>query len=269
MVNQKGGVGKTTSTCQLAGTLTAMNRRVLVVDNDPQGSLTQGFWGPEAFASLDPSETVSALYAGDEPTPSRVIRPVGLAGIDIVPGSSHATRYNVPMPWEAEQGVQDCLKGFLDEVSGDYDLVLIDCPPNLHLCTWAALVAAEFLVVPVQVEDYGVQGLASVNEWADLVRSGPNPGLTLLGYLITMFNGRLAIHNGYVGLLRNGHGEKVFTAMIPLAADIKEAVAARKTIVEHKPKGASAKAFRAVAEELLGRVASLRNQSPIILKEAV
>src|SRR3954465_12316042 len=95
LLNQKGGVGKTSTCHHLAGTLARGGRRVLLVDNDPQASLTQGFWGPMATHELDPGATVASLSAGDEPFPEQVIRPTGLEGIDLVPGSRVATDHNV------------------------------------------------------------------------------------------------------------------------------------------------------------------------------
>ena len=124
------------------------------------------------------------------PFPDQVIRPTGIAGIDLVPGSRHATEFNVPLPHRRPPEAQSCLREFLAEVRDGYDLVLIDCPPNLHLCSWAALVASDYLVVPLQPEDYGAQGIIEVQESVQLVRSGPNPRLRLLGYLLTLMNAR-------------------------------------------------------------------------------
>src|SRR3954447_19952855 len=118
LLNQKGGVGKTSTTHHLAGTLAAGGQRVLLLDNDPQASLTQGFWGPVATAALDPDATIAALYAGLAPFPEQVIRPTGIGGIDIVPGSKVATDFNVPRPHEAAFEAQTCLRAFLEEVRG-------------------------------------------------------------------------------------------------------------------------------------------------------
>jgi chromosome partitioning protein len=255
MLNQKGGVGKTSTTHHLAGTLAAAGRRVLLIDNDPQASLSQGFWGPVATAELSPDSTVAALYAGLDPFPEQVIWPTGIAGIDLVPGSKVATDYNVPRPQDTAPESQRCIRSFLADVRDRYDLVMIDCPPNLHLCSWAALVASDHLLVPLQAEDYGAQGLGPVQESADLVASGPNPGLHLLGFLLTMFNARLAIHKLYENLLREQYGAAVFETRIPYAADFKEAIAQRKPIVQYKPRCASAKAIKSLADELLSRLA--------------
>jgi chromosome partitioning protein len=253
-LNQKGGVGKTSCTHHLAGTLALMGRRVLCVDNDPQSSLSQGFWGPLAARQIDPAETVAALYAGHRPFPEQVIKPTGVAGVDLVPGSRHATDFNVPRPHEADPGVQACLRTFLDEVRGSYDLVLIDCPPNLHLCSWAALVASDYLIVPLQPEDYGAQGIVDVQESFGMVQAGPNPALALLGYLITMVAPRKTIHQLYEERLRVMYGEDVFAARVPEAVDYVEAIARRLPIAQYKPKGAAAKAIRALAEELEARI---------------
>ncbi len=255
LLNQKGGVGKTSCAHHLAGTLARDGRRVLLLDNDPQASLTQGFWGPLATDALDPAMTVAALYAGETPFPEQVIRPSGLEGIDLLAGSRVAGDYNVPRPHEADPERQACLRAFLEEVRDRYDLVLIDCPPNLHLCSWAALVASTHLLVPLQAEDYGAQGLGPVQESMAQVTAGPNPGLMLLGFLITMYNARLAIHKLYDQLLREQYGAAVFETRVPYAADYKEAIARRLPIAAYKPRGASAKAIKALADELLARLA--------------
>ncbi len=255
LLNQKGGVGKTSTCHHLSGTLAKAGHRVLLLDNDPQASLTQGFWGPEATRRIGRAESVAALYdAATTPIPEVLIRPTGFDGVSIVPGSKHLTPFNM-MPPETWLASERGMREFLAEVRDDFDVTLIDCPPNLHLCSRAALVASDFLVVPVQVEDYGAQGLEPVQEAAAEVQAGPNPALGLLGFLVTMYDKRLGIHLAYEALLREMYGPLVFDAAFPLAKDFKEAVASRQPISHHKPKSAAAKAARAVADELMGRVA--------------
>src|SRR3954469_11607089 len=129
ILNQKGGVGKTSTTHHLSGTLAQMGRRVLLLDADPQASLTQGFWGPVATPQLDPPSTISAVLGGDRPHPAQVIHPTGLAGVDLVPGSRTATSFNTPDPHGADPEAQHSLRDFLDEAGAGYDLILADCPP--------------------------------------------------------------------------------------------------------------------------------------------
>lgn len=255
LLNQKGGVGKTSSCHHLAGALSAAGKTVLLVDNDPQASLTQGFFGPEAMRATGASASVAALYDPDfAAVPEAVVRPTGVAGVAIVPGSVGLTRYNQlpPERWaDSERGMRE----FLDEVKGDFDLVLIDNPPNLHLCGWAALTASDGLVVPLQAEDYGAQGIVAVMEAVAAVRARTNPGLATLGLLLTMFDKRLGIHAAYERHLRGIYGPAVFEAAFPTAKDYKEAVAARQPVSLYRPRSAAAKACAAVAAELLRRVA--------------
>jgi chromosome partitioning protein len=255
-LNKKGGVGKTSTCHHLAGTLARQGRRILLLDADPQASLTQGFWGPEAVRAIPGESSVAALFDPDrEPIPAALIRASGLEGIDIVPGSEALTPYNHPDA--ARWGPHQCgMRDFLAEARDAYDLALIDCPPNLHLCSWAALVAADAVVVPLQAEDYGAQGIASVQDAVARVRSHANPSLRLLGYLITMFDKRLGIHATYEETLRQLYGAEVFAHPFPLAKDFKEAVAARLPISHYKPRSAAARATTAVAGELLERCAA-------------
>jgi len=254
MLNQKGGVGKTSTCYHLAGTLALLGRRVLLVDNDPQSSLTQGFLGPQQTRQLDPAETIAAVYS-QEAIAAQVIRPTGLPGVDLLAGSRRAASFNVPDPHLAPWPDQVALRDFLADVRDDYDLVVIDCPPNLHLCSWAALVASDALVVPLQPEDFGAQGIADVQESVDRVLAGPNPALRLLGFLITMNNNRLAVHQGFEQLLRASYGAAVFATSVPVSTDFKEAIIQRKPVAMYKPKGAAAKTMKALAEELAARLA--------------
>jgi chromosome partitioning protein len=183
-----------------------------------------------------------------------VIHPTGLAGVDLVPGSRSATTYNIPDPHEADPEIQASIREFIEEAATDYEVVLLDCPPNLHLCSWAALAASDFLVVPLQPEDYGAQGIADVLESLDRVQSAGFP-VRLLGYLITMVSPRRTLHQLYEEQLRSLYGDQVFAARVPEAPEFPEAISRRQTISQYKPKGAPAKAIKALAEELLARIA--------------
>jgi chromosome partitioning protein len=257
MLNQKGGVGKTSTCHHLAGTLAQMGQRILLVDNDPQSSLTQGLWGPSATRELDPNRTIDAVYRRGA-SARQVVHRTELDRVDLIPGCRHAGEFNNSLPHRASRDLQQGLRDVVREVSADYDLVLIDCPPNLHLCSWAALVASDFLIVPLQPEDYGAQGIIDVRESIDLVTMGPNPRLHLLGYLVTMFVARKSIHKLYEENLRTEYGSLVFDARVPHAAEFPEAIAHRKPVSSYKPKGAAAKAVRAVADEVLSRIAAAR-----------
>ena len=153
-LNRKGGVGKTSTTFHLAGAFARSGRRVLLLDTDPQASLTQGFFGPEWTEAVPPGNTIAALFGEDYvPDPVGLIVPTGFAGIDILPGSEHLNRFNLPGP-EGDPR-QTSLRDLIAEVRDAYDAILIDCPPNLCLCSWSALAAGDGVVVPVQPEDFG------------------------------------------------------------------------------------------------------------------
>jgi chromosome partitioning protein len=266
-LNQKGGVGKTSTCYHLAGTLALAGRRVLLVDNDPQASLTQGFLGPQVTRRLNSVETVAAVYQ-QEAIPDQVIRPSGITGIDLLAGSRLAASYNVPDPHMAEWPLQAALRDFLADVRDRYDIVMIDCPPNLHLASWASLVASDALVVPLQPEDFGAQGIADVQDSIDRVVAGPNPGLKLLGFLITMASTRLAVHKGFEQLLRTHYGAAVFETTIPISADFKESIVQRKPVALYKPRGAAAKVLQALAEEVAARLAGAAERAQETREEA-
>jgi chromosome partitioning protein len=255
LINMKGGVGKSTTAHNLAGALALAGRRVLLLDNDPQSSLSQGLLGPAAAEGLEPAATLAAVYDGTA-TPGAVIRTAGVQGIDLVPGSIHTDRHNRPTPEEAPWPDQVVLREFLAELSDAYDITLIDNPPNLHLCSWAALSASGWVLIPVQPEDYGAQGLAAVRRSIGRVRTAVNHDLRLLGYLITMAQPRRAIHQLYEEQLRTDYGTDVLETRIPAAADFPEAVAHRQPVTHYKPRSAAAKAVKALADEVLVRLAA-------------
>ena len=196
MLNQKGGVGKTSTCFHLSGTLAQLGRRVLLVDNDPQASLTQGFLGPDVMRALRRRDDRLHLRRR-RPLPCQVIRAVR-PGIDLLAGSRQCARSTTcPSPRRPSPEVQGCLRAFLGEVRDEYDAILIDCPPNLELCSWAALLASDNLVIPLNPEDFGAQGIAEV---LDAVRPGPGraqPRLHLAGYLLTRMNARASVHKNY------------------------------------------------------------------------
>jgi chromosome partitioning protein len=253
----KGGTGKTTLIHHLAGAMALAGRRVLALDNDAQSSLSSGIFGPTAVEQMDPAETIAALYAGLDPMPEQIIRPSGIPNLDVIAGSMAAAKFNLPEPFTAPAEVQTCLRSFLAEVRGQYDVILIDNPPNLQAANWAAMVASDYLIVPSVPEDYGSMSLSPVLESVRLVQSGPNPSVVLLGLLLTMVQPRLSVHVAYEQVLRTIHGAGIFATRIPMAADIKEAISQRRPVTHYKPRGASAKVFKALVEEIDARIDAL------------
>jgi chromosome partitioning protein len=255
-MNKKGGVGKTSTVHHLGGTLARRGLRVLLVDVDSQASLTQGLLGPEVAEDLDPATTVAALM--DESgvsSPADLVRETPFKNLFLIAGSEAAERYNEPNPWESGMA-QLILRDALTEAGEGFDLVLIDCPPHVQFWAWSALVAADGVVVPVQPEDYGAQGLKAIRRTIARVQAEANADLALIGYLVSMHNKALSVHVTYEGYLRELHGDDVFATVIPQIKDYKEAVTYRKPIVEYKPRSAAAKATAAFADEFLARLDS-------------
>ena len=264
LVNRKGGCAKTGTTHQLSGCFAKMGLKVLLIDMDPQASLTQGFFGPATTEGLPDRRTILSLFDDSlDPDPEKVLLPTPCEGITILPGANRLDDFNRPRPTE-EGPLQTALRSFLAEVEGQFDVTLIDCPPNLHLCSWNALLAADFVMVPLQAEDFGAQGITHIQRAIDLALMNYNPNLRMLGYLVTLRQ-RLAIHDAYERQLRELYGEYVFEASFPMKKDFKEAIAERAPIHFLKPKCAAAKDVNRIAEEILRRVPIARAKPPEFL----
>lgn len=253
-INQKGGVGKSSCVMHLGGSLAKKGYSTLVVDADPQSSLSQGLLRSEDALSLDPRRTIAALYELDgAASMESLILDVGRVNLSLVPGHIRLSNFNIPNPWNSGPD-QFILRDALAEVAGRFDYCLLDCPPHIQMCAWSALVAADGAIVPAQMEDFGIQGVAAILDWIDQARATANPRLELLGLLPTMFKPRFKIHAQYVGDLRAAYGADVFEATVPSLTDFAVAVTWRKTIAEYKPKSAAAKSIDTLADEMIARM---------------
>jgi chromosome partitioning protein len=259
-LNQKGGVGKTSCCFHLAGALTSMGHSVLMVDNDPQASLTQAVHGSKMTAGLDPEDTIVSLYR--EPGEDKQLLEAymtfnGQGGGGIIPGSSRLEEFNLPVNPEKIRGITHCLGAWLSLCR--HEFVLIDNPPNLAGCAWAALAAADGLVVPVQADDFGVQGLTPVLKALERVREAINPRLALTGILLTRYRPRLVKSREVREALAEAFQGDLFDAVIPDLALFPESVGVRRPVSHHAPNSPAAAAMTAVALELLVRLEHSRD----------
>lgn len=259
LINQKGGCGKSSTCFHLAGAFAAAGHSVLLIDADPQGSLSQGFLGSTFVENLPARQTLAALF--DEFCLSfehhRLIRQTDIGGISIIPANQHLAEFNVPRP-ELAGMTQFVIRDLLEQQDG-FDVVLIDCPPNLYQCSWNAMLAAEHVLIPVPPEDFGTQGLRAVHQAIDHARQ-LNPTLRRLGHLVTRYDRRLLIHRSYEDRLRALYQQLVLDTVIPELSAFKVALACRKPVEFYSTKSAAAAAMRQLVAEIHARLAAKENR---------
>lgn len=256
-VAQKGGPGKSTLCHHLLGALGLSGRRVLVIDADPQGTLTKACLGTEA-EQIPASETVAAIYAGRDPLPSDIIRPSGIAGVDLIPGSKAADSFNFPDPHLASAETQALMRNFIDEVRGDYAMTWIDTAPNLYALCFGAMAASDYCIVPCIPEKKNVESLSAVLEVIRQVQEGPNPSLVNLGIIVSQIK-RLSAHTVIDRRLVKKYGPLIFDTRIPYSKEILEADIALKPVAHFEPKGTSAKVFKSLTDEIVARIVAHEN----------
>lgn len=226
--------------------------RVLVIDTDPQGSISQGFLGSEQVESLDVEKIVAALF-GDTWSFcdwSRLILPTRFEQIHLVAANQWLAQHNEPRPEESGP-IQYSLREFI-ESQRNYDVILIDCPPNLYRCTWSSMIASDWVIIPVTPEDFGTQGLRAVHQAIEQVQL-LNPNLKRLGHLVTRSDGRLLVHKHYERRLRSRFGREVLDHFMPELSAFKLAVANRSPVEYFGRRSRAARLTRRLAREILDR----------------
>lgn len=246
VTNQKGGVGKTTTTINLGAYLAKSGKSVLLVDFDPQGNATSGLAINKSGLE---QKTVYELLRG-EATASDIVLPTSQKNLFILPTSTELAASEVELVGiEAREFV---LKKALATLT--YDYVLIDCPPSLSLLTVNALTAADKVLIPVQTEFYALEGLGQLIDLVQRVRASVNPHLELLGILMTMYDSRTTLSSAVQNELLKHFGPKVFTTHIPRNIRLAEAPSYGKTIAEHDKWSKGARAYKALAKEVQERI---------------
>ena len=244
IVNQKGGVGKTTSAVNIAASFAVSERRTLLVDIDPQGNASSAFGisrpRPQIYDGLVRRESIETITYDTELEHLKIIP----AGPDLVGAEVEL----VSAPRRAHR-----LADLLKEAAGEYEFVLIDCPPSLGLLTLNALVAATRLIVPLQAEYYALEGLAHLMSTVERVQRTINPRLDLEGILLTMFDARNNLGHQVAAEVRGHFGAKVFGAAIPRNVRLSEAPSFGKPALLYDAKSAGARSYLEVAAEILLR----------------
>jgi chromosome partitioning protein len=247
MCNQKGGVGKTTTTINLGAAMAEYGRKVLLVDFDPQGSLSVGL-------GLKPHEMGLTVYNAlmqDDVTVADVIVASGVPGMDLVPSNIELSAAELQLVNEVAR--EQTLQRVLKPVLADYDFVLIDCQPSLGLLTINALTASDGVIVPLECEYFALRGVALLKTTIDRVRERLNPGLEIDGVLGTMYDSRTLHGREVMESLVQGWGDLVYHTVIRRTVKFSDSTAAGEPITTFADKSTGAEAYRQLAREVLAR----------------
>ncbi len=243
IVNQKGGVGKSTTAVNLGASLALMGRRVLVVDIDPQGNTTTGVGVDKRTVERD----VYNVLLHHVPV-AEVARPTEVENLWIVPATLNLAGAEVELVSTLQR--ENRLKVALATVVGNYDEILIDCPPSLGLLTINALTAADEVIIPVQAEYYALEGLSQLIAIVRRIKEGLNPELTIRGVLITMFDGRTKLATEVLEEVHRYFPDRVFQTQIPRNIRLSEAPSYGKPAILFDVKSRGAQAYLSLAREL-------------------
>lgn len=250
IANQKGGVGKTTTCVNLAASLAATQRRVLMIDIDPQGNATMG-------SGIDKNDVERSIYEvliGDA-TIAEVAVPALDGRYTVVPANQDLTAAEIELLGLDEREFR--LRRALEPVVGDYDYVLIDCPPALNMLTVNALTAADRVLIPMQCEYYALEGLSALVGTIEQIRESANPGLEIHGILRTMFDPRNNLANEVSSQLVGHFGDRVFRTVIPRNVRLAEAPSFGLPVLLHDKYSRGALAYLALAGEINRREGQL------------
>ncbi len=247
VVNQKGGVGKSTTAVNLSASLGELGKRVLLVDLDPQGNATSGY-------GLNKNQREQCIYdalLGDADL-AALIEPVEVEHVFAVPATIQLAGAEIELVSAMSRETR--LKTILEPVVHDFDFIIIDCPPSLGLLTINALTAADGLIIPIQCEYYALEGLSKLLDSVRLVRAHLNPRLEVFGVVMTMYDSRTKLAQQVVDEVRSFFEDKLFDTLVPRTVRVSEAPSFGQPVTLYDPSGKGASAYRELAKEVVDRV---------------
>ena len=247
MCNQKGGVGKTTSTINLGACLAEVGRKVLLVDLEPQGALSAGLGVPHEELDL----TVYNLLVDNEPSIHNAIQHTSVAGLDLVPANIDLSAAEIQLVNEV--GREQALARALRPVMRDYDFIILDCQPSLGLLTVNALTCSQGVIIPMECEYFSLRGLALLTDTVEKVRDRLNFNLEIVGILVTMFDRRTSHAREVMSRVVEVFGEQVFDTVITRTVRFPETSVAGEPIITWAPSSQGAQQYRNLAREVIER----------------
>ena len=244
IANQKGGVGKTTTSINLSASLAAKGKKVLVIDTDPQGNTTSGF----GVEKNDLDNTVYELMLSECSIKECILKDV-IDGVSIIPSNVNLAAAEIELIGVDRK--EYILKREVEWIKDSFDYIIIDCPPSLSMLTINAMTTADTVLVPIQCEYYALEGLSQLIHTINLVKERLNPDLDIEGVVFTMYDVRTNLSNQVVENVRTNLSQKVFQTLIPRNIRLAEAPSYGMPINAYDPKSAGAEAYMQLAEEVI------------------